>query len=183
MDFQGHGTHVAGIIGAATNNQQGIAGVMWDVELVPIKILDDQGEGDIWNVTKGILYAAGLLDENVINKPVDIINLSVGSTASPTYLYEAIQEVSAKNILMVAASGNSGSRFIFNPANYSEVIAVGSIDYGGLEAPAKSSFSSYGGNLDLVAPGNSIYSLLPDGNYGFRSGTSMLPPMFQELLD
>ncbi len=176
MDFQGHGTHVAGIIGAATNNQQGIAGVMWDVELVPIKILDDQGEGDIWNVTKGILYAAGLLDENVINKPVDIINLSVGSTASPTYLYEAIQEVADKDILMVAASGNSGSRFIFNPANYSEVIAVGSIDYGGLEAPTKSSFSSYGGNLDLVAPGNSIYSLLPDGNYGFRSGTSMAAP-------
>ncbi|MFN2364437.1 MAG: S8 family serine peptidase, partial [Halarsenatibacteraceae bacterium] len=108
MDSQGHGTHVAGIIGAATNNQQGIAGVMWDLELVPVKVLNDRGDGDIWNVTKGILYAAGLLDENLINKPVDIINLSVGSTANPTYLIEAIQEVTAKNIIIIAASGNTG---------------------------------------------------------------------------
>ena len=176
IDVQGHGTHVAGIIGAATNNRQGIAGVMWDLELVSVKVLNDRGEGDIWNITKGLLYAAGLLDENIINEPVDIINLSVGSTAHPTYLDEAIKEVAAENIIMVAASGNTGNRFIFYPANYPEVIAVGSIDYGGLEAPTKSSFSSYGVNLDLVAPGDSIYSLLPDGNYVTRSGTSMAAP-------
>ncbi|MGM0413953.1 MAG: S8 family peptidase [Bacillota bacterium] len=176
FDSQGHGTHVAGIIGAVTNNQQGIAGIMWDVDLVPVRILDDKGEGDIWDVAKGLLYAAGLLDENLINEPVDIINLSVGSIANPAYLDEAIEEVAAKNIIMVAASGNSGNKFIFYPANYSQVIAVGSIDYGGLETPTKSSFSSYGGNLDFVAPGKSIYSILPDGRYGSRSGTSMAAP-------
>lgn len=193
LDDNWHGTHVAGIIGASTNNSQGIAGVMWDVTLVPVKVLDGKGDGDWWNVSKGILYAAGLLDEQKNPYPADVINISLGGKANCSLLEDAVVKAHDAGVILVAASGNSYQSELFYPARYPEVIAVGAVDYNYPFQPQRAPYSNYGEGLNIMAPGgnrlqdsdnsgqrdeilstNITYGIQHE--YRFAEGTSMAAP-------
>lgn len=172
-----HGTHVAGLVGAVGNNASGITGVAWDVALMGVRVLDDEGAGTDASIAGGIRYAA--------DNGADIINLSLGGFGSSTILESAVEYAQSKGVLIVAAVGNNGININaspFYPACYSGVIGVGSI---GKDASA-SSFSNYGSDCtDITAPGESIYSTLYTDdpthgftlNFGYLSGTSMASPI------
>ncbi|MFW6308747.1 MAG: S8 family peptidase [bacterium] len=177
FDGHGHGTHVSGIIGAKGNNEKGVAGVMWDSELIPVKVLSDSGSGSEWSVAQGILYAAGLLEEQPIEK-ADVINMSLGihSEEVPELMEDAVQKATEAGVVIVAAAGNSGTEEVGYPAKFEEVIAVGSVSYREDEAPELASYSSYGPEVDLVAPGTDIWSTIDDHHITDMSGTSMASP-------
>ncbi len=141
-----HGTMVAGVLGATGNNGVGLAGVNWHSSILPIQALDDDSYGDSYTVGEAIYYAA--------DQGADVISISLGSSGEDPYLRLAIQYAMNKGAIVVAASGNNGCNCISWPANYPEVIAVGAIGSNG----NPTSFSNYGAQLDLLAPGASITS-------------------------
>jgi len=161
-DF-GHGTHVAGIAAASSNNGIGIAGVSWGARIMPVKVLNASGSGTYLNVSLGIVWAA--------DQGAEVVNLSLGGGASSATLQNAVNYAHNRGVTIVAASGNYGNNFILYPARYPNVIAVGAVD----DKNMRASFSNYGPELDLVAPGVSIYSTIP-GGYGSNNGTSMATP-------
>lgn len=138
-----HGTMVAGVAAATGNNGRGIAGVDWSVKILPIQALDDDSYGDTLSVGRAIYYA--------IARGVDVINLSLGSAGQDPYVRGAVEAATKAGILVVAASGNDGCECISYPANYPEVLAVGALDTNNNYA----SFSSWGNELDIMAPGTS----------------------------
>ncbi|MGI9028232.1 MAG: glycoside hydrolase family 6 protein, partial [Candidatus Saccharimonadales bacterium] len=139
-----HATQMAGILAANGNNARGIAGVNWATKILPIQAIDDDEYGNTLSVSRAIRYAA---DRNA-----DVINLGLGGSEEDSYLREAIQYALDKGSIVVAASGNDGCDCISYPARYPEVIAVGAESSVGGTA----SFSSYGNELDVVAPGYSM---------------------------
>lgn len=141
-----HGTLVAGVAAATGNNGKGIAGANWDTKILPIQAIDDDSYGDTYTVGRAILYAA--------EQGADVISLSLGSDLPDDYVQEAVQFAIASGSVVVAASGNDGCECMVYPANYAEVVAVGALNSSGVTA----SFSSWGQNLDLLAPGTSITS-------------------------
>jgi subtilisin family serine protease len=168
MDDNDHGTHVAGIIGAVGNNQIGIAGTMWNCKLMPLKILDSEGNGYISDEVSAIYYA--------IAKGVKIINFSLTGADYSLTEYNAINAAKNAGILVVAAAGNESSNndvIPQYPANYGlqNIISVASSN----SSDTLSSFSNYGTSVHVAAPGSSIYSAIPSG-YGYMSGTSMATP-------
>lgn len=185
-DDHGHGTHVAGIIGAVWNNNKGIDGVMGkvDMELMPVKVLDNSGRGSTYDVINGIYYAA--------DHGASIMNLSLGSASKSELEAEAVRYAQNKGCLVIAAAGNEAVNVATTyPASYDNVISVGSVDSAG----KRSYFSNYGQDLDLSAPGSGIISTIPkkialiekasgesiygdeeEGYYASWSGTSMATP-------
>jgi len=164
-DPNGHGTHVAGILGATVNNI-GIAGMASNVRIMPIRVLGADGYGDDAHLAMGIIYAA----ENGAN----IINMSVGGAEPSTLLSDAIAFAQSRNVLLIASAGNDnilGNQPSY-PAAYSGVLAVGATD----SFDKRSFFSNTGGYLELAAPGSTIFSTWPGGNYVYSSGTSMSAP-------
>jgi len=166
MDDNGHGTHCAGIIGATTNNQIGVAGVSWNSKVLPIKAFDLNGNSDTATIISAITYAR----EN----GAQIISCSwVGSNYSQA-LKDAIDDTPS---LFVCSAGNSGVDIDVNPqypASYisPNIISVGATD----NSDELTGFSNYGAtSVDLMAPGQDIYSTIPNG-YGNMSGTSMSVP-------
>lgn len=167
MDSFGHGTHVAGIIGAVTNNELGIAGINWNISIMVIKAL--QGKNGEWkDIFNGISYA--------IENDADVINMSFVLPGQKCQdfpeLQPLIDQALAKNMVVIAASGNDNkdvSEYI--PASCNGVIAVGSTDRNDQRAPS----SNFGSKIDISAPGEEIRSLGLDG-YDVRSGTSMAAP-------
>ncbi len=167
-----HGSHVAGIIGATTDNSEGIASVYNNVEILPIRVINRFGNGDTIDLIEGIEYA--------IKMDVDIINMSLAGSGNSSALRETIKEAVNQGIIVVAAAGNSGYSSVLYPAAFPEVIAVGSIN----QNNKISYFSNYGSKLDLVAPGEDIIStsgyMINDGSifsdYYYMSGTSMSTP-------
>lgn len=141
-----HGTAVSGIAAATGNNGVGIAGVSWGAKILPLQALNDDGEGDTLTISHAIRYAA--------DRGVDVINLSLGSTQEDSYLRQAIQYALGKGTVVVAAAGNDGCDCIEFPAIYPEVVSVGASNSAG----AVASFSDYGDNLDIVAPGQGMKS-------------------------
>lgn len=170
MDIDGHGTHVAGTIGARGNNGVGVAGVCWQVTLVPIKCLDDTGSGYLSDLIAGVAYATSI--------GVNLTNNSWGGPGYSQALKDVIDAANAAGILFVAAAGNDSSNNDFAPdypASYASpnIISVASITRTG----ALSSFSNYGlTTVDVGAPGSAIYSTVPGGGYATYSGTSMACP-------
>jgi thermitase len=158
-----HGTHVAGIAGACTNNGLGVAGVAPQARLMPVKVLNNLGKGTYDGVAAGIIYA--------VDHGAKILNLSLGASTTSTTLANAVNYAYSKGALLIAASGNIGAPSIYYPAAYENVVAVGSTNPG----DDLSTFSNYGAGLDLVAPGSSIYSTFI-GDYGSLDGTSMATP-------
>jgi thermitase len=139
--FVYHGTMVAGLVGASTNNGIGVSSVGWDVSILPIQALNDSGEGNTFTIASAINYS--------VSKGAKVINLSLGSFSADPVMEAAINNAISNGVSVVAASGNSGCDCIIYPANYTNVIAVGATDINDNRA----SFSNYGNNLDIVAPG------------------------------
>ncbi|AZU61901.1 S8 family peptidase [Neobacillus mesonae] len=168
MDYNGHGTHVAGTV-AATENQMGVVGVAPEANLLIVKVLDRHGSGQYEWIIKGIHFA--------IEQKVDIISMSLGGPADVPALHEAIQKAVTNNILVVCAAGNEGdgqdsTDELGYPGAYNEVISVGAIN---LERSI-SEFSNSNKELDLVAPGENILSTYLNGKFARLSGTSMATP-------
>ena len=164
QDQYGHGTHVAGIAAASSNNNRGIAGVSWGAKIMPVRVLNAFGGGTFSAVANGIIWAT--------DHGAQVINLSLGGDVGSPALKAAVDYALAKNMIVVAAAGNTGTTPLIYPAQYTGVIAVGATD----STNTRASFSDYGNELDLVAPGKSIYSLFPGNNYGYDTGTSMSAP-------
>lgn len=141
-----HGTMVAGVAAATGNNGKGIAGVDWGTKILPIQALDDDSYGDTLSVGRAIYYA--------VNQGADVISISLGSDQPDDYIREAVQAALAKGIVVVAASGNDGCDCMVYPAHYPEVLAVGALNTSNQPA----SFSSWGDNLDVLAPGTQLTS-------------------------
>ena len=163
LDGCRHGTHCCGII-AAMNNEIGVVGVAPKAKVMPVKILDDSGSGDMATVAKGILWAA----EN----GADIISMSLGCPNPIQQVRKAIQAVTARNVPVFVAAGNANLKQLFYPAGYPETISVSAID----KDFKKASFSNVAKNLDFFAPGKDILSTIPGNQYGVLSGTSMACP-------
>jgi len=163
-DENGHGSHVAGIIAATGNNSFGIAGINPQAEIIPIRVLDDRGEGQNSDVVRGILHA--------VKQGAKVINLSLVSADSSKALEEAIAYAKRKNVVIVAASGNGAKSSLSYPARLTSVIAVGATT----PKDTRASFSNHGKGLDLVAPGVMIPSYIHDGEIAYSSGTSMAAP-------
>ncbi|TAK88936.1 hypothetical protein EPO04_02385 [Patescibacteria group bacterium] len=139
-----HGSFVAALAAAASNNGRGVAGVDRSAQILPLQALDDNGNGYTSTVAEAITYAA--------DQGADVINLSLGSAYSDSYLRSQIDYAQSLGVAVVAAAGNDGCQECLSyPANFPEVIAVGATT----SSDTLASFSSWGANLDLVAPGGS----------------------------
>ncbi|MBC1474032.1 peptidase S8 [Listeria grandensis] len=169
LDDNGHGTHVAGIIGANSENNLGMKGIANNATILPIKVLDSDTNGDTDEIARGIQYA--------VDQKVDVINLSLVGEYSPTLEY-VLKNAEAKGITVVAATGNDGENNLLYPANSKYTIAVGATNSFGIMA----SYSNYGRELDVVAPGSKIASTIPDGNIAYMGGTSMATPHVAALV-
>ncbi len=167
QDDHGHGTHVAGIAAAETNNLQGVAGVSWGARIMPIKVLAGDGNGYYSDVAQGVLYAC--------SHGAQIINLSLGGSNPSFVLEDALEQAYAQGCLIAAAAGNDGGYGVDYPAAYPEAIAVAATD----QYDQRAYFSDYGPEIDLAAPGVGTYSTLwkpGEHTYGYKSGTSMSTP-------
>jgi cell wall-associated protease len=163
MDTFGHGTVIAGIIAAGTNNGKGISGINPKAKILPIKAGDKDGLS-LSDIIEGIYYA--------IDNGADVINMSYGSSKGDLLEYEALLEAYNKGIVLVSAAGNEGSEVNY-PAAYPLVISVGSVG----QDLKVTSFSNKGEQLDLVSPGTSIYSTTLNQTYDWGDGTSFSSPM------
>ena len=169
-DENGHGTHVAGIIGARGNNDRGISGLCWKVKIVNVRILDAEGRGYVAQQVAGIEYA--------LRAGAKVINCSFGGPDSSDVMRDAIAEARKQGALIVAAAGNDGvdtDTTPFYPAAYpdSHVLSVAATD----ERDKLASFSNYGAKtVDLAAPGDAIGSTYLKSDYLYLSGTSMAAP-------
>ncbi len=161
-DF-GHGTHVAGIAAAKTNNQAGIAGLSWEGRILPVKVLDEYGNGWYSDIAAGIIYAT--------DNAAQIINLSLGGESPSELLLSAVEYAHSHGALVIAAAGNTGGA-VYYPAAYDSVIAVAATD----QNDERPFFSNFGPQIDLAAPGKDIYSTWYLTNYFTKSGTSMAAP-------
>lgn len=167
MDDNGHGTHVAGTIGAVGNNGLGVAGVVWSAKIMPLKFLDRNGSGALSDAIEAISYARA--------NGAKLINASWGGGGFTSALQSAIAQFQNAGGIFVAAAGNESSNNVTTPsypANYPNVISVGA----STRSDTLASFSNYGTNVTMVAPGQAILSTLPNGAYGTLSGTSMATP-------
>lgn len=179
-DVYGHGTHVAGIVAAATGNGMGVAGVCPACTLMSVKVLNDGGSGAYSWIAKGITYAA--------DNGAKVINMSLGGSQKSSTLESAVKYAWGKGVVVVAAAGNAGNQSKTYPGAYTDAIAVAATD----NQDTKASFSEYGSWVDIAAPGVGIYSTWNDatspsnpqpecqgatGCYKYASGTSMATPM------
>jgi subtilisin family serine protease len=164
-DDNGHGTHVAGTI-AAVNNTLGVVGVAPAADLYAVKVLDRNGSGYVSDIVEGLQWA--------IANHMNVVNMSLGSSSYSASFDSAVQQSVAAGIVVVAAAGNSGpgDNTVGYPAGFANVIAVSATDSNNNIA----SFSSRGPQVDLAAPGVSIYSTYKRSSYGTLSGTSMASP-------
>lgn len=166
VDDYGHGTHVAGLIGAVANNALGVAGVAPKVRIDARKVLNSQGSGTISNVSKAIREAA--------DAGAEIINLSLESSAPNPTMEAAVQYAYSKGVLLIAAAGNFYPSPVSWPAAYSEVVAIAATNYNDKHA----TYSNAGPQVELAAPGGerglSILSTWP-GGVKCRDNTTVLP--------
>ncbi|WP_010270219.1 S8 family peptidase [Paenibacillus senegalensis] len=164
QDDVGHGSHVAGIIAASTNNGIGVAGMTWYNSILPVKVLDASGSGSTYAVAQGIIWAT--------DRGAKVINLSLGNYADAQFLHDAVRYAYDRDVVLIAASGNDNTSQPGYPAAYPEVLAVAATD----SSKRRASFSNYGDYIDVAAPGVSIASTYTGQQYAALSGTSMASP-------
>src|SRR5919112_2925580 len=175
MDENGHGTHCAGIVGAEGDNNQGIAGVNWQVEIMPLKFMGRGGFGSTKDAVEAINY---VIERKKAGVNVRVISASWGSRQKSKALEDVIRKAGDNDILFVAAAGNDGmdaDKTPHYPSNYKlpNVIAVAALD----RRDQLASFSNYGAkSVHVAAPGREILSTWLDGAYEEHSGTSMATP-------
>lgn len=162
MDDNGHGTHVAGIIGAVKDGA-GIAGVAPRASLYAVKVLNAQGKGAVSGIIEGIQWT--------VDNKMNVVNLSLGSPGGSAALKKAVEAAYKAGVTLVVAAGNDSGP-VNSPAKYPQAIAVAASD----AADEIASFSSRGEEVDFIAPGAAIPSAWPGGGYKSRSGTSMASP-------
>jgi major intracellular serine protease len=164
----GHGIHVNGII-AASNDEFGIVGVAPEVTLVSVKVLNKNGRSQNDSILKGLKYC--------LNLNPDLINMSLGGPLPMPEVHEVIKELTLRGIPVVCSVGNNANEKnqVLYPAQYDECIAVGS--YSNSSMRDRSIFSSYGDTVDILAPGEEIFSTFLNGSYAVLSGSSMAAPM------
>ncbi|WP_214849026.1 peptidase S8 [Exiguobacterium sp. s193] len=163
LDDNGHGTHVSGVIAASLENEYGIRGIHQAAKILPIKVLNANGEGETDAIALGIKYA--------VDHGAKVINMSLGGGESRTMAY-MMKYAAEKGVTVVAASGNEYDSYVGFPASSEYAISVGATNPLGMVAD----YSNYGYGLDVVAPGSKIASLVPDGNTVYMDGTSMATP-------
>lgn len=154
MDFNGHGTHVAGIIGAVGNNAKGVTGVCWNVKIMAVRVLNAVGEGTTANIVSGINFA--------VSKGAKVINMSLGGNQSDTAFSNAITNAQNNGVLVIVAAGNEGYNLNTAgkdsyPCEYTQdnIVCVAALD----QAYALADFSNYGATgVDVGAPGTNIAS-------------------------
>jgi subtilisin family serine protease len=160
-DGHGHGTHCAGIV-AARNNSIGVVGVAPDATLYAVKVLSDSGTGYTSDIIQGLDWCAA--------NGIQVASMSLGGGGTSS-LQAACDNAFAKGVVLVAAAGNSSGPVSY-PAAYSSVIAVSATD----STDRLASFSCYGPQIAVAAPGVNIYSTYKGGTYAYMSGTSMACP-------
>ena len=172
IDENGHGTAVSGTAAALTNNGIGVAGVSWNSKILPVRISDPTGSATYSAMAQGIIYAA--------DNGARVINISFGGASSSTTLQDAINYAWSKNAVIVAAAGNdSGNGYrgpVSFPAACDHVLGISAIQLGDTLA----SFSNYGKEIDLAAPGDNIYTTYATNMgaaYKDMSGTSFSSPI------
>ena len=174
-DQNGHGTHVAGIIGAK-NNAIGVLGVASGASLVALKVLDKEGEGNLSYIIQALAYI------NTVADVGDVVNMSVGGESASAILDQQVKNTAARGIYFAIAAGNDNQLANINsPArvNASNVYTVSAID----SLDNFASFSNYGNDVvDFAAPGVRILSTWMDNKYAYASGTSMAAPHVAGLL-
>ncbi|MED1204373.1 S8 family peptidase [Heyndrickxia acidicola] len=167
-DDNGHGTHVAGII-AAQQNGVGTVGVAPDVSLYAVKALDQDGEGDLQDILKGLDWA--------IQNHMDMVNMSLGTPDDSQAFHDMVDKAYQSGTLVICAAGNDGNADgtgdnVNYPADYSSAIAVGAVD----SNLKRAYFSSTGNKVEFTAPGVNIVSTYLHNGYEMMSGTSMATP-------
>lgn len=170
-DDHGHGTHVAGIAAAETDNNEGIAGVAWNCKIIPVKVMDAEGEGYYSWMISGIDYA--------VQQGADVINLSLGGDVDSANLKNILKAAYENDVFVVASAGNDNNPVLY-PAAYDEYcLAVAASDYDDL----RPEWSNFGPEVDVAAPGVRILSCVPTWFWGpgslpyaFSTGTSMAAP-------
>lgn len=140
-DDVGHGTHVAGTIAQSTNNAFGVAGVAYEANIMPIKVLSASGGGTVADIAEAIRFAA--------DQGADVINLSLGGAGESKLMQEAINHAYQKDVVIVAAAGNANQNAAAYPARYPHVIGVSALDAAG----QKAAYSNFGAGVDISAPG------------------------------
>jgi subtilisin family serine protease len=201
-DVESHGTHVAGILGAVTNNSTGIAGINWQSPILSVRVLDKHGKGALNCGNKPTCGSESMIGAGIVEatqQGARVINLSLGGDAFdvcypngvclPSNPVEsaAVEYAFARGVVIVAATGNenkqvyvqpgSPTQQAYYPATYKNVIAVGALNTG---TTSRANFSNYG-KVDVVAPGTGIYSTIPNNSYAFYAGTSMATPQVAGL--
>jgi len=201
-DENGHGTHVAGLIGAKRDNGTGTVGIAPGVKIIPVRVLNRFGKGATLDIANGIKWAA--------DQGADVINLSLGGYSQSSVLYDAVNYAHSRGCIVVAATGNDSNHWLANelgqenfsaepsvepfyskqvmfPAAYAEVLSVGSVqninnqkyisDFSNISKEIYGSILMNGGKVDIVAPGSNIWSNALATNYiTNKSGTSMATP-------
>jgi serine protease len=172
-DDNGHGTHVAGTVAQSTNNNYGVAGIAYEAQIMPLKVLSGGGGGTISDIAEAIRFAA--------DNKADVINMSLGGGGESQVMKDAIEYAYNKGVVIIAAAGNENNNSASYPARYARVIGVAATDAQGERAE----FSNYGAGVDIAAPGGGHGSKIwqetvdPSTNQpiiaGFQ-GTSMAAP-------
>ena len=186
-----HGTHVAGTVAAATNNNLGVAGVSWGAQIMPIRVLG-KGGGSSYDVVQGIRFAAGLSNDSgtLPAQAADVINLSLGGSGFSQSTQNLFNQLRSNGTIVIAAAGNESTSSPSYPASYDNVISVSATDLDNSLAP----YSNFGEFIDVAAPGGNasvdrngdgyndgVLSTLFDDesnreSYAFYEGTSMASP-------
>jgi thermitase len=159
LDVRGHGTHIAGIIAGASDSGS-FSGLAYNASLLDVKVAEDDGVTNAYKVAQGIKWA--------VDHGAKVINISIVIRHPYPQLEEAVNYAWEKDCIVVAAAGNSGISGPVYPAAYPHVIGVAATD----KNDRLTEWSNRGAWVSLAAPGVDIYSSLPDGKYGFKSGTS-----------
>ena len=159
-DVYGHGTHIAGIVAASTNNGIGICGVAPGCYIMNVKVADDRGKCGAGEIADGIVWA--------VDEGARILNISLRLSEPSEELEDAIDYAWNHGAVIIAAAGNGGGSAPQYPAYYDRCIAVTGVKEDGSRAP----LASYGDWVDVAAPGYQIYSTLPGDEYGYKTGTS-----------
>jgi len=170
-DDNGHGTYVAGIAAADTNNDEGMAGVAWNCLILPVKVTDAEGFADYADVISGIIWAS--------DNGAQVINISLGGDAPSDGLRDALRYAYDKGVVVVASAGNDDT-FVYYPAAYDAYcLAVAATDYN----DTRTTWSNFGPEVDVAAPGDWVLSIVPTWYWGpdylpyaFGDGTSASAP-------